>query len=309
MECRICGNTANNKKIVLKGFLYGTNEQFDYFRCSKCGCLQISGIVDDIENYYSSDYYSYNLNARGYKNALLYYEMKSQIYKKNCLGCIVHAMYPVDYTFYNLLDSKEARILDVGCGDGEMLHWLKNLGYNSIEGIDPYIDNDIVYDDGVRVTKKDLLSFEPECKYDMITFIHSLEHIYYQKEIISKVDEILNIGGFISIQLPVFSEYCWDKYKDSSYTLDPPRHLYIHTVKSLQTLIDSYKYEMVYFNSEYDVAIPIFAKEYKRGNKVISVTIPVIKGILVAITSVGIKRKLKKEQDGPIGTIVFRKKY
>ena len=43
-ECRICNNPENNKSYFIREMYIGTREEFEYFECSKCGCLQIKDI-------------------------------------------------------------------------------------------------------------------------------------------------------------------------------------------------------------------------------------------------------------------------
>jgi hypothetical protein len=37
----------------------GLREEFEYFECSKCGCLQIEEVPLDLSKYYPDNYYSY----------------------------------------------------------------------------------------------------------------------------------------------------------------------------------------------------------------------------------------------------------
>lgn len=48
---------------ILPEMMFGFGEEFAYFECSKCGCLQISEIPVDISKYYPSDYYSFSQNS------------------------------------------------------------------------------------------------------------------------------------------------------------------------------------------------------------------------------------------------------
>ena len=59
MICKICGNSENNKIFNIKEMMFGFRDKFIYFECSKCSCLQIEKIPENMGKYYPSDYYSF----------------------------------------------------------------------------------------------------------------------------------------------------------------------------------------------------------------------------------------------------------
>ena len=44
--------------------MYGTKDAFEYFQCSKCNCLQISKIPENMAKYYPDNFYSYKKQTR-----------------------------------------------------------------------------------------------------------------------------------------------------------------------------------------------------------------------------------------------------
>ena len=60
MQCKICYNQEKNKIYYLKEMMFGYNDIFTYFKCSRCGCLQIEKIPKNLSKYYPSNYYSYS---------------------------------------------------------------------------------------------------------------------------------------------------------------------------------------------------------------------------------------------------------
>jgi len=61
MSCRICGNDEGNKKYIAKEMMYGFRDEFEYMKCSNCGCLQLVNIPDDLSKYYPNDYYFHDI--------------------------------------------------------------------------------------------------------------------------------------------------------------------------------------------------------------------------------------------------------
>lgn len=305
--CQICQNRDNNAEVQLHGTMYGTKGDFLYFLCGKCGCLQIKEELQDIEKYYDSDhYYSFNMNKRQLKNELLFLQMKNQIDKKNLFGKMVEILYPVNYKYFKLINKDDA-ILDVGCGDGELLRWLKRLGYENVFGIDPFVEKDIMADNELLVAKGDVRSYEFTKKYKMITLIHSLEHVYQQQEQIAALDQHLEKGGYLVLQLPVLSKYYWNKYGKNLYTLDPPRHFYLHTQKSLLELMKGFSYKLVDYTTEIDVAIPQMAHNIEQGSTEKNEGTGFVTGTISALTSWKLRKQLRQNNDGAIATVVFQK--
>ena len=60
-ECRICNNLAGNEIFTAREMMFGTSDEFDYFECARCGCLQIGTIPPDLSPYYPPEYYSFSL--------------------------------------------------------------------------------------------------------------------------------------------------------------------------------------------------------------------------------------------------------
>ena len=306
-KCRICENSIGNKNITLNATLYGTKGEFEYFICGKCGALQICHIPKNISEYYdSNNYYSFNMNKRELRNELLFSELKEQCDIKNPIGKLMKAIYPVDYSFLRTV-TKDMKILDVGCGDGQLLKWLNRLGYKKLYGFEPFIENDTTIGD-IKILKTDVMGYLGEERFDMITMIHALEHVYEQRETIQKVFSLLVDYGKLAIQIPFFSTYYWEKYGTTLYTLDPPRHFYIHTYNSIVELMKSVGFELEYFSTEFDPAIPSMAKNIIEGHTEKNMGTGIVSGTIESLRAINLRKKLKEQNDGAIATFVFIKK-
>jgi len=60
MICKICNNSRNNKTFHVKEMMFGLRDEFKYFECSNCECLQIEEIPQNIAKYYPGNYYSFH---------------------------------------------------------------------------------------------------------------------------------------------------------------------------------------------------------------------------------------------------------
>ena len=43
-RCNICGNRKDNNHFIVKEMMFGLLDEFNYFQCFKCRCLQIAEI-------------------------------------------------------------------------------------------------------------------------------------------------------------------------------------------------------------------------------------------------------------------------
>src|SRR3569832_1856689 len=56
LTCRICGTIGNHSTIIGREMMFGTREEFEYFQCGSCDCLQIAHIPENLGQYYTSSY-------------------------------------------------------------------------------------------------------------------------------------------------------------------------------------------------------------------------------------------------------------
>lgn len=240
--CRICGNSEENKIYMVREMTFGTREEFKYFECSHCGCLQIKDIPPDMSKYYPDNYYSFsqpvihiskNFIRKYFSDQRTFYT----IYKSGFIGRLASMIRPPIPYLVQLQKCNanfDSKVLDVGCGQGQLLLTLAYYGFKNLIGLDQYIKNDIVYDNGVRVFKKEI--YELGGNYDVIMFHHSFEHIPKPLEVFKAVYRLLNKKGHVLIRIPTVSSYAWRHYGINWSLIDAPRHLFLHSLKSMELL-------------------------------------------------------------------------
>ncbi|HJX91728.1 MAG TPA: class I SAM-dependent methyltransferase [Pyrinomonadaceae bacterium] len=165
-----------------------------------------------------------------------YFRKKSMlgewIAKKSCLA----NDYPlwVRQQKLDLCLHKDSKILDVGCGKGQFLMNMRAYGFTNLQGIDPFLDADIFYDNGVRIHKKNLEQLEEQ--FDFIMLNHSFEHMPDPLPTLLKIRKILKPNHYLLIRIPVSQSYQWSRYGLNWVSLDAPRHLYLHSRDSMALL-------------------------------------------------------------------------
>ena len=242
-QCRVCKNKENNVAFTAREMLHGTRDCFSYIECSNCHCLQIEEFPPNIADYYPSNYYSYNIqkNIVG-KMELLFFAsiLNYRINKKNFLGYLA-SKYRFSYRKRHLcpwltkdICSFNSDILDIGCGNGDLLLKMHQAGFKSLTGVDPYISSTINYHGKITIHKKEL--YEMTDKYDLIMLHHSFEHMQGPSRVLNHLSGMLKDKGTILIRIPVADCYAYRKYGANWSALDAPRHFFLHTRKSMELL-------------------------------------------------------------------------
>lgn len=268
MKCAICENEANNTKFVLKEMMFGFRDEFEYFQCSACFCLQIKNIPGNLNKYYPANYYSYSSSTILKKVNTFKRLQFNQItgFDKSILGalaCIKYKSKLYEWCKYLDLRDEETEILDIGSGSGELLKKMFNLNFKNLTGTDPFVERDIIYNENLRIYRKTI--FELEGKFDLIMMHHALEHMPDQKKVLHRVHQLLSETGKVLIRIPVISKPLMEKYGVNVVSLDPPRHLFVHSVKSITKLVSDagFKVTKMIFDTEYPDIIA--SEQYQQG--------------------------------------------
>ena len=266
-RCRICGNEVNNEHFVVKEKMFGSNELFDYFKCSQCGCMQLLDEKMDMSKYYEGDYYSFNVH---YKPNLIRDFLGKEFFKYK-LGHFSVFGYAIDKMFpskmQNWLDKDyikfEDSILDVGCGSGRLLQLMRHRGFHKLRGLDPFNSEVINYGEDLVIYNHSI--FEEHNKYDLIMLHYSFEHMPDPYIVFSKLNDLLNDNGTLLIRIPLIDSYSWRKYGTTWVQMDAPRHIYVHTVNSFVYLSKKCGFDVkkiLYDSGEYQF---LYSEKYLRG--------------------------------------------
>ena len=241
MKCKICNNSNGNKMYDVKEMMFGYRDVYTYFQCSKCGCLQISEFPVDISKYYPSEYYSFRLSPPSktknpIKNLIRMKRDNYAIFNKGVFGKFIYKFFPNENLrlLSRVHPTKETAILDVGCGSGAFLYTLREIGFKHLLGIDPFIKEDIEYENELKILKKSIHTIAD--KWDIITFHHSFEHIPDPLATFQSISKLLTKGRVCIIQIPTVSSYAWNYYGVNWVQLDAPRHFFLHSIESITLL-------------------------------------------------------------------------
>lgn len=242
--CRACGGATLEPAAVAPERMFGMGGAFAYDRCTACGAVQLRDVPADLSRYYPSGYYAhahpaagrgFASRARRLRDALLYRAPGPIGWITGLASSTPRRLSRRWFTVPKA--GRDARILDVGCGQGHRLLELWGAGFRALQGVDPYIQAPLTYaGSGVRVQRGTIAEVEGEGRFDLVMFHHSLEHIAEQRETMRHAAALLRPGGWVLVRVPTVSSWAWAHYGADWVQLDPPRHLVLHSVESLRRL-------------------------------------------------------------------------
>ena len=254
-RCGICGHSQASENYEAREMMFGLRTRFHYAQCAGCGSLWLTDPPSDFGAYYPREYYSFANGASGAKERGKGFlrEQRNRAYFGwgGFLGRLLVRWYE-DRALGSvsmLHVGRGARILDVGCGSGVLLHHLAAIGFRNLSGVDPFLTREVKNGNGVRVRKCRLEDLAGE-KFDVVMFHHSLEHFADPKNTLNTAALLLAPGGKCLVRLPVIA-HAWEQYGTNWVQLDPPRHMWLPTERAMRMLAESsgFRVERIEYDS------------------------------------------------------------
>ncbi|MCC7479822.1 class I SAM-dependent methyltransferase [bacterium] len=249
MPCPCCGNAAANKGFVAQELAFSTRVSFDYLECGSCGSIWIAELPAELADFYPAEYYSFTQQlqapARGLARLLKQHRTDWALGAPDPLGWLAGRIFgqPAMLSYFRRLGlQRDSRLLDVGCGSGELLATLRNWGFSRLEGVDAFIAGDISAP-GLRIRRARLEDIDE--RFDGLIFNHSFEHMPEPRQTLLSARERLLPGGRLLIRQPVGGCWAWRHYQANWVALDPPRHLVLPSEKGMRLLAESCGFEML----------------------------------------------------------------
>ena len=250
LTCIICNNNSQNKILKAREMYFGTRDEFEYLECSNCGCLQLINPPNDYTVHYPKNYFTFQQKHEGkIKSILNRFRDRAAMDETSFIGSILLKKFGPPVYIERMKTAGVGfndSILDVGCGQGILIHKMKKSGFENVIGTDPFIYENIIYKNGLKIFKKEF--FEMDGVYDLVMFNHSFEHMPRPLEVIQYSNSLLKKNRFMLLRIPVADSYAFNRYRENWYSLDAPRHLFLHTKKSLKILAEQSGFEIKKIN-------------------------------------------------------------
>lgn len=223
-----CPNCAKPDGVILfegRDLMHGLPGVFPVRRCARCGLIYISPrpSAEELASYYPDDYGPYALLDKP----------PAQARSRRA-----HMDWRIDLIEHDV--PKRGRALDVGCATGDLLHGLRERGWE-VSGVEPGAAAAAHARDrrGLDVRRGALQDARfPDAHFDAIIFWHALEHVPDPRETLREAARVARPGATLVISLPDpdcalarwFGPY-WCGW-------DVPRHLCLFPRKVLAQLLE-----------------------------------------------------------------------
>jgi SAM-dependent methyltransferase len=196
---------------------------FEILRCAACGLGRTWPPVppEEIGRWYPEQYYGKE-NVRF--NPL--FEQLVRLFRKR-RAVVLHNRVP------------RGPVLDVGCGRGMLLAYLRELGYEA-HGIElsetaAWHARNVLK---LEVATGDFLTSPHEReRYNAVIFWHTLEHFHNPVAVIGRAKELLKPGGLLAVAVPNYDSWQARVFGRFWFHIDAPRHYFHFGPKSLEAIL------------------------------------------------------------------------
>ena len=257
-SCPLCGFSGEFIYQGLKDRIFRAPGSWNLRKCkgSDCGVIWIDPCPapDELKKAYA-DYYTHQSCASDIQSNRLYqwllqgylagrfgYDSEQTGRFQKWLSCLIrfHPGFREDWDFkvMYLPASAVGRLLEIGCGGGDMIAFMKQKGWN-VSGVDT---------DPVAVQKARSRGLPVHCgtletadfssnDMDVIAMNHAIEHVPDPAIMLRECYRILKIGGQLMLTTPNHESWGHSKFQNNWRGLEPPRHLFVFNPTSLNRLI------------------------------------------------------------------------
>jgi 2-polyprenyl-3-methyl-5-hydroxy-6-metoxy-1,4-benzoquinol methylase len=260
-DCYLCNSKGKLLYRELEDRLFGVPGMWNFKKCPnlECGLIWLDPMPTEkdigkayqiyythhptevkldnwLRHVYQGMKNGYLANKYGYLNGnvnFFYRILSSLIY--------LHPGYraDLDFSVFYLQVCPHDYLLEIGCGNGEMLKLMQDLGWQ-VEGIDFDIK-------AVQLAKAKGLNVHlgtfadqkfPDNIFNAIVMSHLIEHVSNPYELLQECHRVLKTGGYLVVITPNSSSWGHHLYGSDWRGLEPPRHLYLFNPQSLGCLIE-----------------------------------------------------------------------
>lgn len=228
LRCPVCQSEDLQPWMEVKDhFLSG--EFFLLKKCLGCGLIFVNPRPGEDETgaYYQSD--KYISHDAGSRNLFTFIYRIARHYSIKGKTRIIQN------------HAKGNRLLDIGCGTGELLDYCQRKGFRT-RGVEPgeKARHHAVNQYGLQVAGSLNDLTEPDGSFDIITLWHVLEHLHRLEETISHIGRLLSPDGSLIVAVPNNQSHDAAWYKEFWAAYDVPRHLYHFNRNTIEKLFGSH---------------------------------------------------------------------
>jgi len=253
-SCLLCSREGILLYQGLRDRFYGAPGTWSLLRCSDCGLVWLHPrpVPADIGKLYEQYFTHDTTNGMSdpvlptaFWNAVLAarfgYKDLSRSPLQTGLGNILSWIGPIrdmaELRVMTLGGPPKGTLLDVGCGAGQFLAEMRQLGWE-VMGVEP--DSQAVkvarghFGLSVHEGTLEEAGFA-EATFDAIAMHHVIEHVSNPIGTLKECHRVLKPGGRLIVVTPNIESLMHRVFREACSLLDPPRHLYLFSSHTLRT--------------------------------------------------------------------------
>lgn len=203
LACVVCGSasTGSDEQVRVRSNVRAfRDEEFDYWRCAQCGSIHAKDEVQ-LGRFYA--HYPFHALPADWRLRAMY---SRQVERLVAAGV-----------------RRWHRILDYGCGGGQLVRYMQTIGFENIRGYDEY---DSEFGD----------THVLEDEYDCIVAQDVVEHVAEPHALFARFHELARPGAVVALGTPNAGAIDLRRPEDFVHTIHAPYHRHI---LSKHALIDA----------------------------------------------------------------------
>jgi len=257
VSCALCGANDYDHVLWARDWLHNLPGEFQIVQCRNCSLIYQNPRPNQttILNYYPAEYeYA---PASGSASAIKGSGLRAKLWRTiqshyygypfpaDDLPFVIRPFVGLYHSFYKILSlpiirwQQSGRVLDVGCGKGEYLASLRELGWqvNGIE-INPHAVSYARDTLQLDVFQGDFFArCLPSASVDVVTMWWYLEHVPNPADILKEARRVLKPDGLLLVGVPNWASIEARVLKSAWHHLDAPRHFTLFTPSTLSAML------------------------------------------------------------------------
>ena len=255
--CDLCGHGERKPLFAARDLRWGGPGEFTLVECTRCDARYLSPrpARAAIAAWYPTEYKAYRRTRAAWLRKLGEF-LDDEVWTRY-LRLFLKSSYPIFFFPAHeralTLGGDAPRLLDIGCGSGDKLRYVRRHSGWQTFGVDfseRAAANACERGAGdVRFAPADALPFA-DGFFDGVMSWHSLEHHYSPRATVREAARVLRPGGYGIFAVPSGNSRGLELFRGNWGPLEAPRHLHHFTAETLGRLLREHglEIERVYFD-------------------------------------------------------------
>ena len=254
--CNLCQST---QAAVVLSMEWREDQRLQFIRCSNCGLVYLDPrpTLELMGQLCDEPYYTHSANENLYdkfKNALLRTLARlhfgyTHLGANNKLDAFLYWISKpfkekwLKVPYY----VQDGHLLDVGCGNGDYLAFLSQLGWECQGTELSEKAAACARSRGLEVSVGNLLDLQlPSASYDVVTLWHVIEHLHDPTKALIQTNRLLKTEGIAILGTPNIASGMYKIFGRNWHALHLPYHLYLFSPETLTKVLQTAGFEVMF---------------------------------------------------------------